>query len=120
MRVTWTSSGSVITPFSEFDHDGMQVALTGAQLLSLDVRRPILARSISGTLWVSWHGRDLLLARGQSVILHAGQALINGEGVLAFAPRQPLHHHGYMSALRRWLKAGLPAMQPSALHIDIV
>lgn len=119
MRVAWTSSGSVITPVSEFDHDGMQVTLTRAQLLSLEVRRPILARSISGTHWISWHGRDLLLAQGQSVILHAGQALINGDGVFAFAPSRPLPH-GYLSALRRWLKTGLPIVQPSALHIDIV
>lgn len=117
MRVVWTSSGPVITPVSEFYHDGMQVTLTRAQLLSLDVRRPILARSVSGTHWASWHGSDLLLAQGQSIVLDAGRALISGEGVFAFAPIQPLHHHhNYMSALRRWLKAG----QPSALHIDIL
>ncbi|MEE1886610.1 hypothetical protein [Pseudomonas carassii] len=120
MRIAWTSSGSVIAPLSGFDPDGMQVILTRTQLLSLDTRRPILARSISGTHWISWRGRDLLLAQGQSVVLHAGQALVNGEGVFAFAPSQPLPAHNYLGALRRWLKTGLPTLQPSALHIDIV
>lgn len=98
----------------------MQVTLSHAQLLSLDIRRPTLVCSINGIHWVSWHGRDLVLAQGQSVVLHAGQALINGEGS---SPSRRASHStatAYMGTLHRWIRAGLPAMQPSALHIDIV
>lgn len=120
MKVAWTSSGSVITPDSEFERDGMQVTLSREQLLSLEIGRPILARSLSGTHWISWDGRDLVLAQGQSVVLHVGQALVDGEGILAFAPSQAPCRHGRICLLRRWLEAGLPALQPAALHIDIV
>ena len=120
MKVAWTSSGSVITPDSEFERDGMQVTLSREQLLSLEIGRPILARSLGGTHWISWDGRDLELTQGQSVVLHAGQALVSGEGIVAFAPNQARRRRSGIGLLRRLLEAGLPGLQPSALHIDIV
>lgn len=119
MKVAWTSSGTVVTPTSEFGHEGMQVKLTCGQLVCMNIRRPTIGRSISGIHWVSWDGRDLVLAQGQSIVLHAGQALINGQGIFAFAPSLPQHSHKYMGALRGWMRDGLTAMQPSVLHIEI-
>lgn len=101
------------------DPNWVQISLGKAQLLSLRSAQDIHTRSMTGSHWISWDGRDLFLEQGQVITLGAGKALIDGEGVMQFAPATRSRHWRGFAMLRRWLGPAFMAPRALALRIDI-
>ena len=97
----------------------VQISLGRAQLLSLRFDRSIYTRSLMGTHWISWNGRDVLLEQGQVIKLTAGVALIDGEGVMQVAVAESAGQGDNLAALRKWLGWDFMASRAQALRIDI-
>lgn len=101
------------------DADWVQISLGHAQLLSLRFAQEIHTRSMTGSHWISWDGRDLILEEGQVITLGAGWALIDGEGGIQFAPVTRSRHWRGFAMIRRWLGRASMAHRVLALRIDI-
>ncbi|WP_260962820.1 hypothetical protein [Pseudomonas citri] len=99
--------------------DWVQISLGRHQLLSLRFAQAIYTRSLSGTHWISWDGRDVLLEQGQVIKLTAGVALIDGEGVMEVAVVENPGQGDSLAALRKWLGWDFMASRALALRIDI-
>lgn len=100
------------------DHEAwVHIPLRRAELLSVRFSQDIITRSLSGTHWVSWEGRDLFLQQGQTLRLSAGMALIDGAGVMQIAPVRP--PDGSLRRLGKWFVAPFLASRAQALRIDI-
>ncbi|WP_167509247.1 hypothetical protein [Pseudomonas oryzihabitans] len=64
----------------------LQVSLARTQLLSVRHAQEIQARVVTGWHWISSADGDVAISSGEQVKLPAGLVLIEGEGVLQFAP----------------------------------
>lgn len=97
--------------------DWVYVHLRPAELMSLRFNQDIIARSLSGSHWVSWEGCDLFLEQNQTLRLTAGTALIDGAGVLQIAlvpaPEESVKRLG------QWLIAPLLPSYAEPLRIEI-
>ncbi|MGF6396817.1 hypothetical protein ABH905_000483 [Pseudomonas frederiksbergensis] len=96
--------------------DWVYIHLSSAELMSLRFSQDIIARSLSGSHWVSWEGCDLFLEQNQTLRLTAGTALIDGAGVLeialASAPEESVKRLG------KWIAPFLPSYaQPLRIEI---
>lgn len=99
------------------DHQWLQVSLVRTQLLSVRLSCDIYARAVSGRHWISSDGLDLLIGPGERVKLSPGLALIDGEGVLQFAPakeKRPRQPYPFL-----WLFSDMYKRRPTALEINI-
>ncbi|MFK3792958.1 MULTISPECIES: hypothetical protein [Pseudomonas] len=96
------------------EHQGLQVSLARAQLLSVRFAHDIYTRAVSGKHWISTDGVDFSIGPGERVKLSAGLALIDGEGVLQLAPAEQCSPQP-----RSWRLAQLFKRRTAALEIDI-
>ncbi|MBT2298062.1 hypothetical protein [Pseudomonas fluorescens] len=90
MRTLSVTSSTNPHAWADCEPEWVYVHLHAAELMSLRFNQDIIARSLSGSHWVSWEGCDLFLEQNQDLRLSAGTALIDGAGVLqiALAPAQ--------------------------------
>lgn len=103
--------------WADCEPEWVYVHLCAAELMSLRFNQDIIARSLSGSHWVSWEGCDLFLEQHQDLRLSAGTALIDGAGVLqiALAPAQ----EAPTRRLGQWLIAPFKPNHTEPLRIEI-
>lgn len=67
-------------------HQGLQISLVKAQLLSVLCVQHLYAQAISGAYWISSNGCDYAIGAEEWVRLAPGLSLIEGEGALRLSP----------------------------------
>lgn len=97
--------------------DWIYVHLRSTELMSLHFSHNIIARSLSGSHWVSWEGCDLFLEHDQTLRLTAGTALIDGAGIVEIA-QDPAPEES-IKRLGQWLIARLLPGRAQPLRIEI-
>ncbi|WP_207280903.1 hypothetical protein [Pseudomonas sp. FW300-N2F2] len=117
MRTLTVSFSANSQGSSDGEPDWVYIYLRPTELMSLHLRQDIIAYALSGSHWVSWEGRDMLLEQSQSLRLSAGKALIDGTGVLqlalAPAPQETIKRLG------QWRIAPLLPSRALPLRIEI-
>lgn len=103
--------------WADCEPEWVYVRLHATELMSLRFNQDIIARSLSGSHWVSWEGCDLFLEQHQCLRLSAGTALIDGAGVLQIALAPALEEPA--NRLGQWLIASFMPSQAERLRIKI-